>query len=94
MIPDIYTFLRVFEQFFLEYFEYFLVFNTSESTRGRNLINLGEITSQGAGMFVTDMPVLNYGVIYHMCEPQVKGSGMPYRPGGQLRSLMTQGEGV
>ena len=78
LIPDICTFLRVFEQIFLELF---LVFITSESTWGRNLVNLGKITSQGARMCVTDIPVLNYGVIYHMCEPQVKVSRVSYQSG-------------
>ena len=32
-----------------------------------NWANLGEIASQGAIMSVTDMPVLNYDVIYDIC---------------------------
>ena len=46
------------------------------------------------------MPVLNYDVIYNMCEPQLHGSGVSYRSvggrlisaWGQLRSMMTQSE--
>ena len=33
---------------------------------------MGEIASPGAIMSVADMTVLNYDVIYDMCEPQVK----------------------
>ena len=58
---------------------------------------MGDIASQSAIMSVTDMPVLNYDVIYDMCEPQVKSCEVSYQSGGgkliyargQLRSLMT-----
>ena len=43
-----------------------------------NWVHLGEIPSLGAIMSDTDMPVLNYDVIYDMCEPHVKCSGVSY----------------
>ena len=43
---------------------------------------MGEIAALGAIMSVTVMRVRNYDVTYDMCEPQVKGSGVSYRPGG------------
>ena len=43
-----------------------------------NRVPLGEIASLCAIMSLTDMPVLNYDVIYDMCEPQVKSSGVSY----------------
>ena len=49
---------------------------------------LGEIPSLGAIMSVTDMPVLNYDVIYDMCEPQLKG-GVSNRPGGGVGNRNT-----
>ena len=45
-------------------------------------MHLGEIASQGAIMSVKEMSVLNYNVIYDMCEPKVKGYGVSYRSGG------------
>ena len=62
-----------FNKFLHRYFLNFLSFRLFPR------VNLGEIALQGAIMSVTDM---NYDVIYHMCETQVKGLGVSSRPGG------------